>query len=59
MQFFKYLYEFKIEDKNYESLVIAVLEEILKYGLSLFFLTSHIILDTLKLNYDFTSILDN
>lgn len=59
IQYLKYLYEFKIEDKQHEPIVLTVFDKILNYGPLLFFLNSYILLDVLELNYDFTPILSN
>ncbi|MBB6214542.1 hypothetical protein HNQ80_000625 [Anaerosolibacter carboniphilus] len=59
IQYLKYLFEFEIEDKDYQPIVIAVLKQVLEFGPVLFFYNSSNILNVFKLNYDFSEILSN
>ncbi|MDF2885087.1 MAG: hypothetical protein K0R54_5658 [Clostridiaceae bacterium] len=59
LQYLKYLYEFNIDDEEHQEIVTEVLKSVLEYGASLFFHCSDIVLNVLKLNYDFSEILNN
>ncbi|MFX3647890.1 MAG: hypothetical protein ACE3K2_28790 [Paenibacillus sp.] len=59
MEYLKNVYKYKIQDKKSEPIVIAVMQEVLKYGPSLFFHRPYDLLNVLYLNYDFNVIFEN
>jgi hypothetical protein len=62
IKYLKKLYDFKIEDKKLEPIVIAIMEEAITGGIlesNIQLDKSNALVDILKLNYDFSSILSN